>query len=207
MRALTLTPPLLQSTLPFLGTITGALTLSTTLGLLYGLVSASKTFPTLDVKEQEAMLQTRYMGNLLGAVGLTGVAAFVTTSPFLLSQTARSLPMVQAGIASALAIFSGIFSANVSFQFYQFPTMIAKSFGQQHREVCISWMDAIGFLLAAPVFASIGQIVPTLGWVPAWSGLSILFGFAWILMLRTLPPILAKEKQAIHGGATATTAS
>ena len=85
-------------------------------------------------------------------------------------------------------------SFHVSYQFFQFPTMVAKSFAD-HKEVCLSWMDGIGYLFAAPVFAATGRIVPSYGWFPAWGMLSVLFACAGMLMMHALPPILAKEKE------------
>lgn len=175
------------------GTLSGGLTLSTTLGLLYGLISASRTFPSLSIDGQTKMLRTRYGLSVGGALGLTGIAAVTSGGGTGMSSVTAS-PVTQVAISAALALFSGFMSANISYQFFQFPTMIAKSFGD-HKEVCISWLDGMGFLFSAPVFAATGRIVPSYGWVPAWGMLSALFACAWTLMMHALPPVLAKEKE------------
>ena len=178
------------------GVLTGSLTLSTTLGLLYGLISASKTFPNLSIDGQTKMLRKRYMFNVVGTLGLAAIAAAVardhTTSAFPSSSSSSIAKTI--GISGALALFSGFMSFNVAYQFFQFPTMVAKSF-TDHKEVCLSWMDGIGYLFAAPVFALTAEIVPNYGWLPAWGMLSGLFACAGILMMHAVPPILAKEKE------------
>lgn len=133
------------------------------------------------------MLRRRYLVSVGGALGLAGIAA-------LTSGMSSATPVTQAGIAAALALSSGFMSASISYQYFQFPTMIAKSFGD-HKEVCISWVDGVAFLFAAPVFAATGRIVPSYGWVPAWGMLSVLFAGAWTVMMHALPPVLAKEKE------------
>ena len=180
------------------GALTGGLTLSTTLGLLYGLISASKTFPNLSLDGQTKMLRKRYIFNVVGTLGLAVIAAAAvgTDHPSSLSTfpLSSSVTTTTIGISVALAFCSGFMSFHVSYQFFQFPTMVAKSFAD-HKEVCLSWMDGIGYLFAAPVFAATGRIVPSYGWFPAWGMLSVLFACAGMLMMHALPPILAKEKE------------
>ena len=99
-------------------------------------------------------------------------------------------------VATVIGILSALLSANTAFQFYQFPAMMAKSFDDEHKEVCISWLDGFGFLFSSPVWAATAAIVPTYGWASTWGLLSLLFAVGWSIMLKALPPVLAKEKQS-----------
>ena len=102
------------------------------------------------------------------------------------------------GLAALVAILSGCMSFNVAYQFFQFPTMIAKSFDSSHRVVCISWLDGFGFLCSAPIWAATAHIVPQYGWSTAWALWTVLVAGAWTLSLRALPPILIMEKESGH---------
>lgn len=154
-----------------------------------GLVSASKVFPGLTIAGQKKFLTKRYITNIAAACGLTTVAT-------IFSGGGEALPSLaaKAGVAAAVALFSALLSANVSFQFYQMPTYVAKLY-QDHKEVCISWLDGIGFLFSAPVFAATAKIVPNYGWGATWAMLTVLFAGAWTLMMNSLTPVLEKQKE------------
>lgn len=145
----------------------------------------------MSLDNQMKFLKKRYVVNVAATFGLATVAGIFRGG-------GASLPRLAAkgGVAAAVALFSGLLSANIAHQFYQLPTMVSKSF-EKHKEVCISWLDGFGFLLSAPVFAATAKIVPKYGWSTAWAMLTVLFAGGWALMLHALPPILAKEKESI----------
>lgn len=162
--------------------IAGGLTLSITFGLMYGLVTGSKKFSALQGKpeEQKKFLAKRYRKSFAATLGLGLVASF---GGFLQSNILT---------AAVVALLSGTMIANVAFQYYQFPALIAKEFGQ-HKAVCISFLDGFGFLLSAPIFATCSKLVPTSGWSSAWVMLAALFGAAGVLMVKSIGPVLEAE--------------
>lgn len=162
--------------------IAGGFTLSITFGLMYGLVTGSKKFSALSGKPelQKQFLARRYRKSFAATLGLGLVA---TGSSFLQNNILK---------AAIVALLSGTMIANVAFQYYQFPAMIAKEFGK-HKAVCISFLDGFGFLLSAPIFATCSKLVPTTGWSSAWGMLAILFGLAGALMVKSIGPVLEAE--------------
>jgi len=164
--------------------IAGGMTLSITFGLMYGLVTGSKKFSALqgNPEGQKQFLAKRYWKSFAATLGLTLVA-----SPF-----GSSLFKNNILTAAIVALLSGTMIANVAFQYYQFPALIAKEFGK-HKAVCISFLDGFGFLLSAPIFATCSKLVPSSGWSSAWGMLAVLFGLAGALMVKSIGPVLAAE--------------
>ena len=164
--------------------IAGGLTLSITFGLMYGLVTGSKKFSALqgNPEAQKSFLAKRYKKSFAATLGLTFVASRFGAS--LLSNNILA--------AAVVAILSGTMIANVAFQYYQFPAMIATKFGK-HKAVCISFLDGFGFLLSAPIFATCSKLVPAAGWSSAWGMLAVLFGLAGALMVKSIGPVLESE--------------
>jgi MFS family permease len=169
--------PFYHSVSEFSHEICGGLTMSVTLGLIHGLVSASKRLvqlPTLQAKT--TFFSRRYIRSISATLGLTGLAYF-----------GSALPKTVAAVAVALLSFT--MASNVAFQCYQFPAMIAQKFGD-HQAVCISFLDGFGYLLSVPLYAVLGQLVPKFGWASGWLMLSILFALGGIMMMKAIPPIL-----------------
>jgi len=146
------------------------------------------------------MLRIRYTLNVGSALGLAGIASLVAQkyrSPLPVgSSPTSSVTSTQWAISIALALCSGFMSANISYQYFQFPTMTSKVFGE-HKEVCISWLDGIAFLLAAPVFAVTGKMVGRYGWVHTWGMLAAFFAAGWTLTMWAIPPVLAKQHEIV----------
>jgi hypothetical protein len=159
--------------------IAGGLTLSITFGLIYGLVTGSKQFSSLDASAKGKFLAKRYKRSFAATLGL----ALVAFRPF------------ENGLltAAAVALLSGTMIANVAFQYYQFPAMIGKEFAE-HKAVCISFLDGFGFLLSAPIFATCSKLVPAAGWSSVWTMLALLFGGAGALMVSSIGPVLTKAE-------------
>lgn len=168
--------------------IAGGLTLSITFGLMYGLVTGSKKFSALQGSPdaQKQFLARRYRKSFAATLGLA-LAASPIGSSLLQGRSLLS--------AAVIALLSGTMIANVAFQYYQFPAMIAKEFGR-HKAVCISFLDGFGFLLSAPIFATCSKLVPTRGWSSAWAMLAVLFGLAGALMVKSITPVLESDNTA-----------
>uniref|UniRef100_A0A7S1UKU6 Major facilitator superfamily (MFS) profile domain-containing protein n=1 Tax=Grammatophora oceanica TaxID=210454 RepID=A0A7S1UKU6_9STRA len=162
--------------------ICGGLTLSITIGMVVGLVTGSKAFFKQDgVPGKTSLLKRRYGLGVLSAFVLAGLAALPTN---------KIPPLPLAGL---IALFSGSMATMLSFQYYQLPPIIARSFGQD-QAVCLSFLDGIGYFLASPIWAATSSIVKGPGWAPAWVMLGGLFLFGGTLMLKALPPILKKQE-------------
>lgn len=182
--------------------ICGGLTLSITLGLVQGLVSGSKKFGTCaDLSQKRTFLKKRYIATVAATFGLMALSKIGSGGAGGFS---RFL------MPALVAIMSGIMASNISFQYFQFPAMIAQKYGD-HKAVVISFLDGFGFLLSAPIFATIGRVVPTMGWSAGWSLLGGLFGAAALLMMSSINPILkltqtpAEKEQQELAAKTATT--
>jgi sugar phosphate permease len=170
--------------------VSGFLTSSVSLGLIYGLLSASNKIaemPTLQAKTK--FFSHRYVHSVAATLGLTALAIFGGAIPRVLS-------------ASAIALLSFGMASNVAFQCYQFPAMIAQKFSD-HQAVVISFLDGFGYLLSVPIYAVLGQMVPRFGWSSGWLLLATLFAGAGVTMMKSIPPILQldsdmaeKEKEA-----------
>lgn len=159
--------------------ICGGLTLSITLGLIHGLITASKKTAKLQgPKEWERFLRKRYITSIAASFGLTTLA--------YLGLDRISNPHVMAALLVGL---SGTMSSNIAYQFYQMPVLIADRYAG-HDAVCISFLDGFGFLFSAPLFASLGVIVPEFGWPVGWGMLSSLFAIAGLVMMKSIVPIL-----------------
>jgi len=162
------------STLP--RSICGGLTASVTLGFIHGVVTAS-TYPSKDLAGKRHMLSQRYRNAVVAALLLAASAA----------QNGRMHPYAT---ASTVFFASGAMASSLSFQFYQIPNMVASVFGE-NQAVCLSFMDGVGYSMAAPIWAVVGKVVANddLGWTAAWVLLAILFALGGMTMLRTLPTI------------------
>lgn len=167
--------------------LAGGLTLSITLGLVHGLVTGSKRFTTLsrDTGLFKRFLARRYALNIAATLGLTAVAT-----------TGISVWGGNKLLATILvSLLSASMASGVAYQYFQFPSMIAKLYGE-HKAVCISFLDGFGFLLSAPIFAVASKLVPTQGWSSTWGMLAALFAAAGVLMMSSITPILDKENQS-----------
>jgi MFS family permease len=163
--------------------ISGGLTITITFGLIQGLISGAKKYAKCaTLQDKRNFLKKRYMTCIAATLGLVG-----------LSQFGVGLLPNRWAMTAALALVSGVMASNISFQYFQFPGMIAQAYGE-HKAVVISFLDGFGFLLSAPIFATIGKVVPTLGWSSGWAMLASMFGAGAILMMTCIDPILKLSK-------------
>ena len=195
--------------------VCGGLTLSITLGLVYGLITGAKKFAKCeDLAQKRGFLKKRYLTSVAATLGLTVLAHLGATGVIV----------NRAVISALVALMSGVMASNIAFQYFQFPAMIAQKYGD-HKAVVIrydilfpflyailllcppsnmrltiflffwfSFLDGFGFLMSAPIFATMGKIVPTLGWSSGWTVLATLFGSAALLMLTAINPVLNLTK-------------
>ena len=95
--------------------------------------------------------------------------------------------MVLAGIISFCAC---LVSSSVSFQFYQLPSIVARTLFSDSAAVSTSMIDAVGLFLTAQVLAANRLVLGRFGWSAAWGFLAVLFGLGGKLMLQVIPSIL-----------------
>lgn len=165
----------------------GGLTASITLGFVHGVVSG-KHWPTLAAKEKKRMFARRYQTSVVAALMLA-----VTATDNVMALL-PSWPWLKAGL---VALASGLMASSLSYQFYQMPPAVASLYGK-NRAVVTSFLNAMGFLVAAPVWAVTAKLIQHLsfGWAAAWTQLALLFGVAGACMLQALPPVLAQQSSA-----------
>ena len=164
----------------------GGLTVSVSLGFVFGLISGRK-FNTLEsVEAKTSMWRRRYASAFFSALSLALLAN-------------KGIGGLLPAPLSALAVFvaSAAMASSVSFQFYQSPGLISSDFGK-NKAVCLSYLDCLGYLLAAPVWKLVSGIVShpsigTHGWSVAWSMIAGMIGVGGMLMLKVMPPILQKQ--------------
>jgi MFS family permease len=163
--------------------ISGGLTITITFGLIQGLITGAKAYAKCaTLQDKRNFLKKRYLACVGATLGLVGLSHF----------GAGLLPNRWA-MTAALALVSGVMASNISFQYFQFPGMIAQAYGE-HKAVVISFLDGFGFLLSAPIFATIGKLVPSMGWSSGWAMLASLFGAGAVLMMTCINPILKLSK-------------
>lgn len=159
--------------------VSGGLTLFTTFGLVHGLVSGAKKFSKCaNLQDKRNFLKKRYVTTVSATLGLVALA-----------RLGNGLNLNRWAMTAAISLVSFVMSSNISFQYFQFPAMISQRYGD-HKAVVISFLDGFGFLLSAPIFATIAQVVPANGWGSGWTMLASLFGAAACLMLTAINPIL-----------------
>lgn len=164
----------------------GALSASVTVGFVLGLAKGQAYHKLPDTNSKALMLKRAYLSSVLSALGLA-----LTANPLITDLLNPS----KAGLALAVSLLSGVMASSLSFQFYQIPQMVASTFGND-KAVCLSFVDALGFLLSAPIWAATAKIVGTpSGWTKAWVMLASLFGAGGMLMMKTFPEVQQRQAQ------------
>jgi len=171
--------------------VCGGLTASVTLGFVHGLANGRHFHSMENTTQKEGMLKERYTSAALSAL----VLALCANQGFGVLLGSPGL------LAVLVALASGMMASSLSFQFYQIPPMVASLFGE-NKAVCLSFLDGIGFLLVAPIWATMGGVVtnPSFGahgWSVAWGLLAGLFGMGGVLMLKGLHPVLEKQSTRV----------
>jgi hypothetical protein len=167
------------------------LTSSVSAGFVLGL-KKGRTFSRLDVPDKVVMLQRNYRTAFLAMIGLSlcGLKGLTLGIP----------SMVLAGIISFCAC---LVASSVSFQFYQLPSIVARTLFSDSAAVSLSMLDSVGFFVTALVLAANRLVLGRFGWSGAWAFLALLFGLGGKLMLQVIPSILQqaavnKEQQLLE---------
>lgn len=175
------------------------------MGFIYGLVSSS-SFSTKNHHDKKAMLERRYGTAVLSALTLAMCAHVSFSRRGVATSTSTPNPMliiISSSIMSSLLpiLASGAMASSLSFQFYQIPNMVASVYGE-NQAVCLSFMDGVGYTLAAPTWALVGYIVSTkgLGWTAAWVLLATLFAIGGAVTVHHLPSIWEQQQQQDEEG-------
>jgi MFS family permease len=164
----------------------GGLTLSLTVGFVHGLSNTQRYHDITDVDGKVQMLRRSY------------VVAIVST----LALAACGLPQYQklvpsSVMAAMIAILTAIMGSSLSFQYYQLPNVASSTFGQDDS-ICLSFFDALGFLVSAGVWATFGWLISNshgYGWSLGLSFLAALYAAGATLLLRQLPELILAMKQ------------
>lgn len=106
-------------------------------------------------------------------------------------------------LAATLAVITAVLSSNLSFQFFQIPAMVATTFFDRNKALCLSLFDAMGFFVSAQVWAATGKIVNSEGqhgWSLSWLMLAAMFAAGGKTMMSILPSVLHKQQQRLARG-------
>lgn len=178
-----------QDTTALSTSLCGGLTAFVTIGFLHGLSKGRQFHELKDSKSKSRMLRKSYAVSVLSTVGMAMCANKWLTGIVCPSK------MVLAIVA---AMFSGVMASSLSIQYFQIPTIVAQTFGE-NKAVCLSFLDGLAFFLSAPILAGTGQIVGRLGdygWSTALSLLAVLFGVGGLLMVDIFPSVVDAPEEA-----------
>lgn len=165
----------------------GGLTAFVTIGFVHGLVNGRKFHTLPDIPSKTNMLTKAYAMSAFTAAAMALCSNAWVQALFFPSQKV---------LAGTVAILTGILASNISFQFYQLPAMVATTFGQ-NKALCLSLLDAVGYLSAALVWAITGKIVAGAGqhgWTLAWLMLAGMFVACGKSMMSALPGVLMQQQ-------------
>jgi MFS family permease len=179
-----------QDTTALSGSLCGGLTAFLTLGFLHGVTKGKEFHALQDAPSKSRMLRRAYTRAVMSAVGLALCANTWLTDILIPSK------MVLAGVA---ALLSASMASSLSIQYYQIPTIVSNTFGE-NKAVCLSLLDALAFFLSAPFLAATGQIVGRLGdygWSTALTMLATLFVVGGFLLVDILPHALDPQPETV----------
>ena len=107
----------------------------------------------------------------------------------IMSKSAVIATLGKKMIAAIITMASGILASSLAVQFYQFPSKFAQNFGED-KAVCISFVDAMAFFVASPIWKSVSNLVTgdsfTDGWSVAWMMLTAFFALGTGLTMKTI---------------------
>ena len=159
------------------------MTSSVTIGFVYGLISSKEMQSFKNAKVKEKFLGLRYKKALIASL-------------FLICCGHKSLSTFVGNFMTALliALASSTIAANVSYQFYTIPALVAKQFGA-NRAVCLSFLDAVAFLISAPVWIIFGKVISwqkigSHGWSAAWGVFAAMLFTGGCLWSNIAPSVL-----------------
>lgn len=167
--------------------VCGGLTITVTIGFVHGLISGNK-FNTLDtVQAKTKMWRARYLNAVAAAI----VLALSANKGIINILQIPSIAAIIIGLASA------IMASSVSFQFYHCPAIVSNEFSR-NKAICVSFIDGLGCIVTAPVFAVLSKVVshPSLGthgWSVAWAMVAFMLAIGGTLMTSIIPSVFERE--------------
>lgn len=149
-----------------------------TLGFIFGVKSNKRFYSSTQISEKEKFVRRGYNISAAAALGLA-LCANTAVSTFL----GRNL--------TTLAIIGASFcmSSSISFQFYQLPAKCATLFADS-KAVCTSFLDGLAFLIGAPIWYCLGNVIAQFGWSAAWTIIAVFLALGGKIMPRALPDVL-----------------
>lgn len=154
-----------------------------TLGLLAGVCKGKKFSQLVEVKQKMKMLNKNYSMAIVSALGLAGCG---------LNGVMKLIanPIAMAGL---VALFGGLLSSTVAFQFYQLPNLVSSTMFEENASVSLSLIDAAGYFATAQVLTANTHVLGNFGWSASWGFLAIIFGVGGLLANRAMGPVLLKS--------------
>ena len=152
----------------FTASTCGSLTISITLGFVLGLVSGNKLNDISSFREKKNFINRSYSRATLAAVALA-----LSANEFIASSLGG---FACTGIA---VLSSGVMSSALSFQFFQFPSLVSKTFGGD-KAITQSVIEGFALITSSRILSSIVNIASTTGlssngWTLAWLFLAACF--------------------------------
>ena len=147
---------------------------------------AGKKFHTLELESDKK----RYVKNGYRYAAVSALGLALCANPLIKALIGKHFT------AAAIAAASCSMASAISFQFYQLPAKAATLFGR-NKAICVSFLDGMGFLLGAPIWYGIGQIIGTYGWAAAWMVIAGFLSLGGVIMTKALPSVMEfKEEEA-----------
>jgi hypothetical protein len=136
------------------------------------------------LSEKQAFVTQNYVRATAAAIALA-----VSANEFVISS------LGSLGCAAIAVLASGMMSSSLSFQFFQFPNLISKSFGDD-SSIILSLIDSFALFTSSYILSSIGSIASntglgSYGWSVAWLFLATCFVVGGRLTDAVLPSIYA----------------
>ncbi|MGK3740753.1 MAG: hypothetical protein ACI90V_007603 [Bacillariaceae sp.] len=169
-----------------IGALAAGLTSSVTIGFVIGLLQGNVFSKMESVGEKMNMIKKSYVVSIFSTLGLAvcgikGISRFVGGSSNL--------------VAAAITVFAGIIASTVSFQFYQFPNLVASTVFPENSAVALSLTDAVGFFVTASVLGVNSRLLGNFGWFTAWTFMAAIFGIGGAIMTRAIQPVLIQSQK------------
>ena len=101
-------------------------------------------------------------------------------------------------MAAAISLLSGVAASSISFQFSQFPNLVATNVFPENKAVALSLVDAAGFFVTSQILTVNTRVLSTFGWSASWTFLALFLGAGTTLIMKNLHPILATERRNLR---------
>jgi MFS family permease len=172
----------------YTGHICASLTSSITLGMVLGLGQGTHFTAMKSISDKMKMLKRNYIQAIGSFLGL-GVCALNVMNGWI------KAPYL---MATAISLLSGLAASSISFQFSQFPNLVATNMFPENKAVALSLVDAAGFFVTSQVLTANTKVLSTLGWSASWTFLSLCLGIGTTLLMKQIHPVLAIERKKLR---------